>query len=54
MSILNTYFSSIKISYLNIKMEYQKIAKHEKSSNLNTNEMKNKKEDLKDNIINKY
>ena len=54
MSILNTYFSSIKISYLNIKKECQKIAKHEKSSNLNTNVMNNKKENLKDDLINKY
>ena len=49
MSILNTYFSSIKISKFNFKKEIKKIAKHEKSSNMNTNEMKNEKEELKDN-----
>ena len=51
MSILNTYFSSIKISYLNFIKEIIKKTKHEKSSNLNTNEMNNKKEDLNDDLF---
>ena len=51
MSILNTYFSSIKISYLNFKKEIIKKTKHEKSSKMNINEMKNEKEDLKHDLF---
>ena len=51
MSILNTYFSSIKISYFNFKKEIKKIVKHKRSLNMNTNEMKNEKENSKNDLF---